>query len=291
MSKLSRMISEGELLVPAVNEFLISEPDKILGLSKSDIKLINKLLDIQAERGEERTERTSFSAGKSSDCMRNQVIHTNGMAPEGAIDPGLALIFLDGIWRNVSWVVVFHQMGILIETEETRYNKRWNISYTPDAIVDLSKYHPEMDGVDKVGVEIKGANSYVFSQFKKGEDKSKWAYKRWMQIHTYMLASGAKFWVAFVQDKNTQKFHEQVIKRHKPTIEFLKVRYDYMNRAKKRNRLPAIECDMDSSDPKYKDCDQSENCLKLHEGGTKRIKPLQDRAKFERKIIREMIRA
>lgn len=286
---LAKFFNEDGLLKSLVNQFLIEEPNKALSLSESDIEIINHLITIQAARNKERDGRTSFSAGNSGYCMRRQILDIKGYERK-PIPPKTVAVFIDGIWRNISWVVLFNQMGILVDTEKTRHNKKYDIGYTPDAEIDLSSYYPEKEGMDRIGVEVKGMHEYEFSQFKSNKRSlnSHWAVLRWMQVHSYMLATGAKFWIAWGQNKNNQDYEENVIKRDPLTIKYLKLRYKYMSKATRLKKLPAVECSLKSSDSKFRYCSQSDNCVKLLD--KKSLKPMPNMDKYHKLVEKRMLK-
>ena len=282
-TKLSKILNEKGLLVPLMNDLFISQGKNILTLSASDTKVAKKLLEIQSNRDE--TVRDNFRASASGSCMREQVLGLTHK-PDVKLPPTTIAIFDDGNWRNVKWVVMFNKLGTLVEYEKKGYSDKYDMGYTPDAILDLSKHYPDLEGSNRVGVEVKGMHDFEWKQFKGGVANSRWAIGRHFQTHAYMLATGAKFWIAWGENKNTQQYAEQVIKRNPETIKYLKQRYDYMNRGRSKKLLPAIECELHSSDTKFRYCRQSTTCIKLKEEKAKRMKPMPDRAKSERSIAR-----
>lgn len=294
MSDLRKMLKGSDgILKPLVDDFMLENQEKILVLTDSDIAVANKVLETQSVRGEDRSKRTSFSAGQSASCMRAQVIGFTKHKQPSSYPPKVLNIFDDGNWRNVRWIIMFNKMGILVETEETGHNKKYNIGYTPDAIVDLSSYYPNLEGSERIGVEIKGMNLWEWNNFKDGKPRkySKWSYSRYMQVHAYMLATGAKYWLVWGENKNDQDYQENLIKRDPETIEYLKNRFPYMQKARDKGILPALECDMVREDKKFNSCNQSEACTKIHkEKLMRKLKPLKNRAKFEREVTRMMLR-
>ena len=289
MKKLTKLLNEDGILLPIVNDFFISSPDKLLSLTKSDLNIINKVLNVQANRSKKRKKDTTFHAGSSGYCMREQVLSILNKKTN-SIDPKMVAIFIDGNWRNVNWVTVFNQMGILLDTEHTRYNKKYNISYTPDAEIDLSKYYPNKGGMERIGVEIKGMHEYEHGLFKRNsvyKNRSKWAYLRYMQVQSYMLASDANFWIIWGQNKNNQDYAEKIIKRDEKVIDIIKKRYTYMGKAMKRNVLPSIECGMNNKDSKFRYCKYSDSCVRLREADS--LKPMVNREKFETRVLKKII--
>ena len=277
MSKIGKMLTRDEgVLVPLVEKFLLETGTDIQIISESDKQIIEKLIMIQSDRQGERAKRTSFSGGASSSCMRDQSINfLEGIKPERITDPKVALLFDDGNWRNLKWVLLFNKMGILRKTEEVAHSKKYNVSGTPDAEVDLSAYYEDFE--DLVGVEVKGMHDYEWRKFADGEGDSRWAIGRFMQSHTYMLITGRKFWIAWGENKNDQRFEENVIKRNSHVIKYLRRRYKYMLEGRELGMLPAIECTFDNSDPKFRYCRNKANCQKLLQNGYPTMKKMKNR--------------
>ena len=250
---------EDGLLVPVAVDYFMKTGRNAQYTDNEGIKIIVNLFKEQNDRVKGRRARVNFSGGNSANCMRQQVIDIN-MGNKNVQEPDYRLIniFEDGVWRNLRWIIVFHRMGILVEYEKSKLSKKYNFRYTPDCWVDLSKYYGEEYKL--VPVEIKGMNTNEFGNFRGKSGRSKWAGSRTMQVHSYMLASGAKNWLIWAEDKNTQDFEEFWMPRDPDIIKYLKKRYIYMQKAMNTNKLPAIECEMDDSDLKYTRCPRKEDC-------------------------------
>ena len=113
--------------------------------------------------------------------------------------------------------------------------------------------------------------------FKVELGRSKWALSRTMQVHAYMLASGAKYWMLWAENKNNQDFDEYKMPRDETVISYLKKRYLYMQKALSDNKLPAVECEMDDSDVKFVRCSRSKDCSKLVKLSYPSLKPMKNR--------------
>lgn len=284
--KLARMLKEEGLIVPLVNELVLTTDIQVY--TKSDIKIWIELLNALAEKDDRKEH---FHASAAIACMREQSISLT-KDKSNKPDVGAKWIFADGDLRNIHWIVIFNKLGVLKEYEKTRHSKKYDMKWTPDAILDLSEHYPDLEGSDRVGVEIKGMHNFEWYKFKAGTAESKWAIARYYQVHAYMLASGAKFWVVWGQNKNTQQYTEQIIKRDPQTIKYLQDRYRYMLKARSKPLLPAVECDMNNKDPKYRYCSQATNCEKLINKKARKMKPMSRRASRERaidRIIKEVL--
>ena len=289
MSKIGKLLRrDSGILVPLVERFLLETGTDIQIISNSDYKLVKRLVKLQKTRQGERKKRITFSGGSASSCMRDQVINfLEDIEPRRITDPKAALIFDDGNWRTLKWVLVFNKMGILRKTEEVSFNKKYNVSGTPDAEVDLSSHYPQFDGL--VGVEIKGMHNYEWKTFASGEGKSKWAIGRYMQSQAYMLITGRKFWIVWGENKNDQSYEENIVKRNSLIIKYLKRRYKYMLESRMKNKLPAIECTFDNKDPKFKYCNNKDICQTLLTKNFPTMKKLKNRVQDDNMIKEEML--
>ena len=276
------------ILVPIVNNYFIATGRHAQHTDEKGLEIINSLMEEQNRRIDERKVRKTFSASSSARCMREQMLNTR-LGLKGIKEPDTRLIniFDDGFWRNLRWILNFHRMGILKEYEKSSYDKKTNISWTPDCKVDLSAYYG--DEYNNVPVEIKGMHTGEFGEFLKKTGRSRWAASRTMQVHAYMLAEGEKNWLIWAEDKNTQNFEEYWMPRDPVIIKYLKRRYKYMNEAVTQGVLPAIECDMDPADPKYVRCDRSKECSKLASEGYPSLRGMKDRVLLEKKAARAFV--
>jgi hypothetical protein len=289
MTKLGKLLRRRSgILVPLVEKFLIETGTDIQIISKSDAEIIKKLVDIQSKRQDERKGRTTFSGSSAAACMREQAIgFMKGYERPRISDPKAALIFDDGNWRSLKWTLVFNKMGLLVKTEDMSFNRKYNVSGTPDAELDLSGYYPEFDGL--VGVEIKGMHTYEWKQFSVGEAISKWAIGRYLQCQAYMLITGRKFWIIWGENKNDQSFEENVIYRNSEIIRYLRRRYNYMLEARDQKILPHTECTFENSDPKFKWCGQKDNCQKLLKKRFPQMKRLKGQRQDDKMVMSEML--
>ena len=248
--------SEG-LLFPVVTNWFMENGKYSQYTDREGMRI---LLDILNKKNKDDYEgRTTFSGGKSANCMREQILNiTLGAKKTNEPDYKLLNIFDDGFWRNLRWIMVFHRMGILIEYEKTSFSKKLNFSWTPDCRVNLSEYYGEE--YKDVPVEIKGMHEYEFNQFRNRTGRANFAASRTMQVHAYMLAEDASHWLVWAENKNNQDFDECWMPRDPDIIKYLKSRNKYMQKAISVKALPAIECEMNDADPKYAKCSRSSDC-------------------------------
>ena len=295
-SKLAKAIVKGQvrevrhnrLVTPLVINYRVAQGRAAAYSSDKTIEIVVNLLKEQNKRINSRAKRTSFSGGSAANCMREQAINVR-MGDENTKEPdyGLSLIFEDGNWRNLKWIVEFDRMGILHTYEKTMFNPKVNLSWTPDARLDLSKYYG--DEYKDVPCEIKGMNDREFKEFRRRSGRGNFAASRIMQIHAYMLAENKEHWLIFAENKNTQDIEEYWCRRDPNIIKLLQEKYKYMIRADKNQALPAIECGMIPSDRKFSRCSRSQDCTKFASQGFPSLPPLKKKKKMEKKAVQAFV--
>lgn len=275
-------VKHNRLVTPLVTQYRIRQGRQAQYTSDEGIEIVVNLLKEQNRRISSRKKRTSFSGGSAANCMREQALNVM-LGEENTKEPDyrLSLIFEDGNWRNLKWIVEFERMGILKTYEKTSYNPNVNLSWTPDARLDLSKYYGEE--YSDVPCEIKGMNDREFREFRRRSGRGNFAASRIMQIHAYMIAENKSHWLIFAENKNTQEIEEYWCPRDPNVIKLLTSKYQYMIKTEQKNMLPAIECALDNSDRKFTKCSRSEDCLKMIKQSHPTMKPLKGRKKMERK--------
>ena len=287
LSKIGDFSSEG-LIKPIYTKYKLENGTDVQYTDKDGREIARKLFIEQNSRAKNRSKRTSFSGGQSHKCMREQIIDIRfGDRSPKEVDSRLIDIFEDGIWRNMKWIVIFQRMGILKDYEKTSYDPDTNLSWTPDARVDLSEHYGEE--YSDVPVEVKGINMHEFASFRARTGKGRFAPSRIMQVHAYMLAENVDSWVIWAENKNNQDIEEYVVKRDKNVIKYLRKRYAYMRRALKTKKLPAIECGMNDSDSKYNNCSRSAECTEFMKNNKRTMQPLKNRVEMEEKASESFV--
>ena len=281
-------VKHNKLLTPLVLDYRMRQGQNAQFTDEEGIAIVSQLLEEQNNRITSRAKRTSYSGGSAFSCMRKQALDVMiGNNRIKNVDYRLSLIFEDGNWRNLKWIVEFQRMGILKEYEKTSYNEEINLSWTPDARVDLSLYYG--DEYSDVPVEIKGMNEWEFNQFRARNGKGRFAHSRIMQIHSYMLAEDKDHWLIFAENKNNQDIEEYWCERDENIISLLKNKYAYMLDAQKRNALPAIECTQQSPDRQFLRCDRSQECLEKTENTHPSLRQMKNKKELEEKAKRAFV--
>lgn len=281
----SKITNPKQLLVPLVDKFFLSQGENAEWMTDRCIEIAGDLFNNMNKREEERRRRKVFSASGSIACMREQELNIRGLQPVRITDYKLISIFHDGNWRNAKWICIFELMGLLIKYEKTKLKKKYNVAGTPDAELNLSLYY---DNIGEVGVEIKGMHDREFRAFMNNDHTSRFGMGRIMQVQTYMLITGAEFWIIWAENKNTQEYGEQIIYRNEFIINYLKKRYRYQLEARSMNALPANECEMHNGDRVYVRCKQRKNCTILTNKEYATMPPMKNRQRLSHDFMKEL---
>lgn len=163
-------------------------------------------------------------------CYREQVYSLIYEMSQGKDLPINALkIFAAGSYIHAKWQDMFEKSSgningfKLVQTEARSFSKKWNLFYTPDAIV-------EINGTRYI-VEIKSMNTFSYKHAAISTNPHPHARH---QIQLYMHLSGIHNGIILIEDKNTQDF------------EVFTIKYDY------KEVLPYLERLQEIND-QYKD--------------------------------------
>ena len=153
-------------------------------------------------RGLESQERVGLHASAliappSKYCIRQQVLSLLYRQDQGEqVQAGLMRIFEEGNAIHEKWQRLFIRVGYATakDCDFTRFCKEYQISYTPDVIVDIPEY-------GKFVVEIKSMNTFSFKKLNEnGHPTGK------KQDFFYMYLTGIHQGIVLCEDKNTQDF-------------------------------------------------------------------------------------
>lgn len=155
-------------------------------------EFLNSLLYIDDKKREERIGMHGSAVIQTEDkfCFREQVLsfffQPNG---EQYIEPKLRRIFLEGWSVHEKWQNLFRQANINIGIEQRGYSKKYNLLFTPDAIIKI--------GNKKYVVEIKSVNNYQFKNMTCHPSGEK-------QLQLYMHFLSVPNGFVLCENKNTQ---------------------------------------------------------------------------------------
>jgi len=163
--------------------------------SEEESKLIYNLLTkngFNAERAG--LHASAIIVGEGDFCYREQVLSLLYKRIQSSnIPSGLKRIFEEGNYIHEKWQRLFirGELGAARDMDRSRFNKRYELSYTPDAIIDFM-------GEQQV-VEIKSMNTFQFKHCTSHPSGKK-------QLMMYMHLTGIHKGFVLVEDKNTQDF-------------------------------------------------------------------------------------
>jgi hypothetical protein len=159
-------------------------------------------------------------------------------------DHRLANIFSDGNWRHLRWQSIFLDMGIVARG---RWEEDNGVTLIPtdEHLLEVGVYTGVVRGtIDAIVeiegerwiVDIKGANSRVFSDLRAG-GKPYPAYL--LQLYAYMQASRIPRAILWYEDKGSQDVLEVQVKRDDPGLaELYAARVGALELYKNRRELP-----------------------------------------------------
>lgn len=151
-------------------------------------------------RGAETQERVGLHASAmivsdNSFCIRQQVLSLIYKQLQGEqIQVPLMRIFAEGNAIHEKWQRLFIRAGYgkAEEMDFTRMCENYEVSFTPDAIIDVP-------GFGKMVVEIKSVNTFQFKKMTGHPSGEK-------QLQFYMYLTGIHQGIVLCDDKNTQEF-------------------------------------------------------------------------------------
>lgn len=137
---------------------------------------------------------SAIIVGENDFCYREQVLSLIYKMSQGENIPvGLKRIFEEGNAIHEKWQRLFIRggLGIPEDMDRSRFNKRYELSYTPDAILNIGK--------NEYVCEIKSVNTFQFKHMKSHPSGAK-------QLQLYMHLTGIHKGFVLCEDKNSQDF-------------------------------------------------------------------------------------
>jgi hypothetical protein len=162
---------------------------------EEEVKFVNQMFTRGGD-GKERVglHASAIIAGKSDFCERQQVLSLVYRQLQGEqINVGLKRIFEEGNVIHEKWQRLFirGKLGKSEDMDFTRFIKKFELSFTPDAILTI-------DG-EKYVIEIKSVNTYSFKKMNSHPSGKK-------QCLFYMRLLKINKGIVLCDDKNTQDF-------------------------------------------------------------------------------------
>lgn len=147
---------------------------------------------------------SAILASDNQFCYREQVLSLFYQQIQGDNVPiRLKRIFEEGNFIGEKWQRLFIRgnIGDYHDMDISRFNDKYDLSYTPDAIIKVGKY--------KYVVEIKSQNTFTFKK-QKGHPGGE------LQCLFYQFLEGIHRGFTLVEDKNDQNFKVLMVK-YEPT--------------------------------------------------------------------------
>lgn len=222
------------------------------------IKIEHKMNDLFEKHYEKKGHRPGLHASsilKSDNdfCYRRELLNLHYQPLPELISIGLKRIFLNGEYVHQKWQNLFIEMGISDkkDIEKSMYSAKYNLSFTPDAVIRLGK-----DG-KKYLVEIKSMNTFQFKKLKNSHPAGT------KQLMLYMYLTDIYDGFVLVEDKNDQsikiipaKFNYDVIE---PYILRLVWISEYNKKFQETKKMPKRKC-MDKNGKRAQDCPMRGAC-------------------------------
>lgn len=173
--------------------------NRIFYLDK-DIEEETKFIKQVMTRGAETQERVGLHASAmivsdNSFCIRQQVLSLIYKQLQGEQVPiSLMRIFAEGNAIHEKWQRLFIRAGFgkAEDMDYTRMCEEYEVSFTPDAIINLPDF-------GKMVVEIKSVNTFQFKKMSNHPSGEK-------QLQFYMYLTGIHQGIVLCDDKNSQEF-------------------------------------------------------------------------------------
>lgn len=140
---------------------------------------------------------SSVLASEKDFCWREHILEQGYRKNEVELSTWTLRIYLNGWFLHQKWQQLFQDSGIAESVEMTRISPKWNLQFTPDAVVRLF-------GRSYI-VEIKSMNTREFQGLKSPPAHAT------RQANLYMHLTGIPYAIVLVEDKNNQDVKSWVI--------------------------------------------------------------------------------
>lgn len=203
---------------------------------------------------------SSILKGDSSFCYREQVLSLFYKQAQGENIPiGLKRIFEEGNFIGEKWQRLFirGEIGKIDDMDISRFNEEYDLSYTPDGIIDLNN--------KKYIVETKSQNTFLYKK-QPGHPTGE------LQCLFYMYLEQIRDGFTLVEDKNDQNFKVLLVKYDETKLEKYIDRLEDIQTHKKRFLKHKKMVKGICSDPtckRAKDCSMRDACFNIGMGRIK----------------------
>jgi hypothetical protein len=255
--KRTKKLEGNALLLPAVEEWLVKNGDKLDSFDAADYNFLQQLIIIGTTR-----DASVFSPSGASMCQRSQIIDKFPKLRKSKItkiDPKLRQIFDDGKWRHIRWQMLFFKMGIVESAEGFMSKGALKFGGSFDLILNLPWVKNKRKR--RVVVDIKGTNAAQFIHIR---NTGKALFKHELQVQIYMYLTGCRVAIIWYENKNNQDVCEVVVPYNLKIIRRAIARQKRMSRYVKVGAFPKEECSVgDNSDSMFRQCANRLTCQRL----------------------------
>lgn len=225
--------------------------------AEEELKFINQMIQGRGTGDHDRIglHASSIISSEKDYCPRMMVLSLLYKALQGEeVNANLKRIFEEGNAIHEKWQRLFIRgnLGKATDMDFTRYNKKYQLQFTPDAILNINN--------EQYVVEIKSVNTYSYQRQNEHPSAKK-------QIQFYMFLTGIHKGIVLQEDKNTQDFKLNIYEYDEASIlEFVErleaiqeFKYNLINEKK----VPPKHCACSSySDKKVQSCSMRDVCFK-----------------------------
>src|SRR5260221_181777 len=179
----------------SIDDMLAGKPDNIL--IEKEFNTFFQLWDKKkAERfGLHASTSLQPFKGVSQYCHREQTLNKYYVATGSTVGIEALRRFYEGWYVHAKWQDLFRLCGVAVEIEKTRIDPRYELYYTPDAIIDILN--------KRWVVEIKSMNDNVFT---KQLELNVPPANALDQAHLYMWLCNLQHAIVLIENKNNQNF-------------------------------------------------------------------------------------
>lgn len=181
---------------------------------------------------------SALLASESDFCIREQVlslVFRRNKKESHQISDSLLRVFKEGNCVHEKWQKMFVENGLAIGIEQRGVSKKYNLSMTPDAIIELNG--------EKYVVEIKSCNTFSYQKMKNSHPTG----SKQIQLYMHFMCIPKGF--VLCEDKNTQDFkcfyteyNPEIIRPYLKRLQEINEYYNARKIPKLRRKLTSKRC-------------------------------------------------
>jgi CRISPR/Cas system-associated exonuclease Cas4 (RecB family) len=220
-----------------------------------------KLFHLDREGREERygLHASNILASENEFCLREMVLSLFYKQNNGRELPTASLaIFKNGESVHEKWQKMFVKMGIACTIEKTRFVEKFDLSFTPDATINIL-------GEEDVPVEIKSMNTFQFKKANSHPSGEK-------QLNFYLWLLKKEWGFVLCEDKNDQQIKVFPVyfdkEKVRPYYQRLKLIQEAKQEFLEEGTLPKRKC-KSCEVKRASECNMRDACYKIGMGRVK----------------------